>query len=154
MLRATDIHRLALLEGDEDPPCWIREVDAFVRRDLWHWYRDPDRHRAIALIAEDSTGLVGACAADLVAPDAWYVPALYIEPSARRSGAGERLLGALIHELRTAAPSSSATWVSHPENAGMNALSIRHDAEITGTVPLRCHLNDEITDYRQWTLKL
>lgn len=151
--RATDVYRLQQFPRTPSPPCWVAEVETWVLRDAWHWYRDPSNRAATLLVGEDSDGdLLSVCGYTQIARGTWYLPGLFVPIDARGNGAGSSTFRALLRLLSDTCPGDTAVWVVHPENSVMLALSTQSGAS-TSVLDLPCN-GGLPAPYRRFELSL
>ena len=101
---------------------------------VWAWVRDPD-HEVEALLVEDEHGRVAGLAhyrpfaRPLAAATGCYLDDLFVEPSARGSGAADALL-AELRGIATARGWSVVRWITAEDNDRARA---RYDQHATAT---------------------
>ena len=154
-VRATDAYRLQSLERTPDAPTWVEEVETWAIRDAFFWVRDPETHAAL-FIGEHDGDLVAVCGYSFAQNGHWYIPALLVEYSSRDVGGfGFAILQHTLDDLRTkAGTADTVTWLVHPENAAMIALSAKVGAISEGTTPITPLAADDTVAYLRMRLQL
>jgi GNAT superfamily N-acetyltransferase len=96
------------------PDEFLESLEPEKRANMWRQLADnPDK---LALVAEDSVGILGLCAAGASRdPDANHntaeIGAFYVEPDKWRKGIGRALLSAALDELRKRQFEDVTLWV-------------------------------------------
>ncbi len=128
-LRASSIRRLREIERTPNAEPWVAEVETFILDGGAAAHRlEP---RSSILLADDAGQVIGAAvhhpAAGLVG--AQYLSAVLLDHRFRGQGLGKRLLRSVVDDARSSSGRPYVTWVVHPSNTAMIAVSRRlvHD---------------------------
>jgi RimJ/RimL family protein N-acetyltransferase len=124
-LRAGTIRRLRELERTPSPDPWVAEVESFILDGGAASHRlEP---LSAILLADDAGRAIGAAVhhpAGRLA-GAQYISAVLLDHRYRGRGLGDELFRAVIADARSTSGRPYVTWVVHPDNAPMIALSRR-----------------------------
>lgn len=116
--RSTDVYQFNFFDTP-DGPDHVREVEGWVRRNAWAWYREPSSADRCLLVADDDAEIVGVFAHELVRPGVRLLVALLVHHENRGHGLGRQLLDAAVADMRERTPDCSIFGIVAPENVPM-----------------------------------
>ena len=149
--RATDVYRLQLIDRTDPAPCWVIEVETWVSRDAWAWFRDPVNTPARLWVGEHDGAIAVVVAAQRIGAGRWYLPAVFVDAPVRGAGLGQAALGQAVHLVRAEDDGATLEWFVHHQNLAMQAVSSRVGAQHVGSQMLVCGA-DGLADYQRWSL--
>lgn len=140
--RATDVYKFRYFDTPDADDA-TAEVESWVRRDAWAWFRDPsgaDEDRQLLVADASDGGLMAVVAHHRFEPGARYLLAILLAHESRENSHGEELFK---QALEMAAIDGSVFWTVRESNHVALHISRKHaaseasptDGHITFTTP-------------------